>query len=116
MAFVALVIVAVPALIQFRRTARAAEQTLVAVEREIRPLTDQVHALLQDHRDLAQRATRELRELDGLALLAQEVLLRIVKLTGLLSGVGTVGRVVGAAQGLRRGVDAFIRHIAKGSG
>jgi len=116
LAFVALVIVAVPTLLQLRRTARAAEQTLVAIEREIRPLASQLHALAQDHRELAQRATRDLRELEGLALLAQEVLLRVVKLSGLLSGVGTVGRLLGAAQGLRKGVDVFIRHLTKGSG
>lgn len=116
LALVALVIAAVPTLLQLRRTARAAEQTLLAVEREIRPLTSQIHALLQDHRDLAQRATRDLRELEGLALLAQEVLLRIVKLSGVLSGVGTIGRVLGLAQGVRKGLDVFIRHLAKGSG
>ena len=116
LAFVALVIAAIPALLQVRRTARAAEQTLVTVEREIRPLASQFHALLQDHRDLAQRATRDLREVEGLALMAQEVLLRVIKLTGLLSGVGTVGRVLGVAQGLRKGVDAFIHTLGKRSG
>lgn len=115
-AFVALAIVAIPVLLQLRRTARLTEQTLAAVEREIRPLASQIHALLQDHRDLAQRATRDLRELEGIALLAQEVLLRVVKLSGLLSGVGTIGRLLGTAQGVRKGLDVFIRHLAKGSG
>jgi uncharacterized protein YoxC len=114
--FVVLVAAAIPTLLQVRRTARTAEQTLATVEREIRPLATQLHALLQDHRELAQRASRDLRELEGIALMAQEVLLRVIKLSGLLSGVGTVGRVVGVAQGLRKGIDVFIRQFAKRSG
>jgi uncharacterized protein YoxC len=116
LAFTALVVVAIPALLQVRRTARTAEQTLAALEREIRPLASQVHALLQDHRELAQRATRDLREIEAAVLLVQEVLLRVVKLSGLLSGVGTVGRVLGVAQGLRKGVDVFIQTLGKRSG
>jgi hypothetical protein len=116
LAFVVLVAVAVPTLLQVRRTARAAEQTLGTVEREVRPLAAQLHALLQEHRELAQRATRDLREVEGLALMAQEVLLRLIKLSGLLSGAGTVGRVLGLAQGLRKGMDVFIRQLAKRSG
>jgi hypothetical protein len=113
LAFLALVVAAVPVLVQLRRTARAAEQTLATVERELRPLAPQLHALLQDHRELAQRATRDLREVEGLALMTQEVLGRLLKLTGLLGGVGTVGRVLGVAQGLRKGVDVFIQRLAK---
>ena len=116
LAFVALVAVAIPALLQARRTARAAEQTLVALEREIRPLAPQLHALLQDHRELAQRATRDLREVEGIALMTQEVLLRVLKLTGLLGGVGAVGRVLGLAQGVRKGLDVFIQRLGKRSG
>lgn len=113
--FAVLVAVAIPALLQVRRTARTAEQTLGALEREVRPLAAQLHALLQDHRDLAQRATRDLREIEGAVLLVQEVLLRVVKLSGILSGVGTLGRALGLAQGLRKGVDVFIQTLGKRS-
>jgi uncharacterized protein YoxC len=115
LAFAVLVAVAIPALLQVRRTARTAEQTLGALEREVRPLAAQLHALLQDHRDLAQRATRDLREIEGTVLLVQEVLLRVVKLSGILSGVGTLGRALGLAQGLRKGVDVFIQTLGKRS-
>jgi uncharacterized protein YoxC len=114
LAFLGLVIAAVPALLQLRRTARAAEQTLAAIERELRPLAPQLHALLQDHRELAQRANRDLREVEGLALMGQEVLGRVIKLTSILGSVGTIGRMLGVAQGLRKGVDVFIQRIAKG--
>jgi uncharacterized protein YoxC len=115
-AFAVLVAVAIPVLLQVRRTARMAEQTLGALEREIRPLAAQLHGLLQEHRELAQRATRDLREIEGIVLLVQEVLLRIVKLSGVLSGVGTIGRVLGVAQGVRKGVDVFIQTLGKRSG
>jgi hypothetical protein len=114
LAFVVLVAFALPTLLQIRRTARAAELTLTAVEREVRPLASQLHALLQEHRELAQRASRNLRELEGVALMGQEILARAIRLTGILGGAGTVGRVLGVAQGLRRGVDVFIQRLGRG--
>jgi Bacterial protein of unknown function (DUF948) len=114
LAFLGLVLAAIPALLQLRRTTQAAEQTLATLEREVRPLTSQLHALLQDHRELAQRATRDLRELEGLVLMAQEVIGRLIKLTGILGGIGTVGRVYGLAQGLRKGLDVFIHRLGHG--
>lgn len=113
LAFLGLVIAAVPALLQLRRTARAAEQTLAAVERELRPLAPQLHALLQDHRELAQRANRDLREVEGLALMGQEMLGRVLKLTSIVGSFGTIGRMLGVAQGVRKGVDVFIHRMAK---
>jgi predicted PurR-regulated permease PerM len=113
LAFVVLVIVAIPALLQVRRTAQAAEQTLTTVERDLRPLIPQLHDLVQDHRELAQRATRDLREVEGLALMSQEVLGRVIKLTGILGSVGTVGRVLGVAQGVRKGFDVFVSRLSK---
>jgi hypothetical protein len=112
LAFLGLVLAAIPALLQIRRTAQAAEQTVATLEREVRPLTSQLHALLQDHRELAQRATRDLRELEGLVLMAQEVIGRLIKLTGILGGIGTIGRVYGVALGLRKGLDVFIQRLA----
>jgi uncharacterized protein YoxC len=116
LAFLGLVLAAIPALLQVRRTAQAAEQTLATFEREVRPLTSQLQALLQDHRELAQRATRDLREVEGLVLMVQEVIGRLIKLTGILGGLGTVGRAYGLAQGLRKGLDVFIQRLGKRSG
>jgi uncharacterized protein YoxC len=114
LAFLGLVIAAIPTLVQLRRTAQTAELTLTTLEREVRPLSAQLQGLLQDHRELAQRANRDLREVEGLALMAQEVLARLIKLTGLLGGMGTVGRVLGVAQGLRKGLDVFVSRLSKG--
>ena len=113
LAFLGLVLVAIPALLQLRRTARTAEQSVAAVERELRPLASQLHALLQDHRELAQRANRDLRELEGVVFMVQEVVGRAIKLTSILGSFGTVGRMLGLAQGLRKGVDVFIQRLAK---
>jgi hypothetical protein len=46
--------------------------------------------------------------------MGQEVLARAIRLTGILGGAGTVGRVLGVAQGLRRGVDVFIQRLGRG--
>jgi uncharacterized protein YoxC len=113
LAFLSLVIAAIPTLLQIRRTAQTADQTLATLERELRPVSTQLQGLLQDHRELAQRANRDLREVEGLALMTQEVLARLIKLTGLLGGVGTVGRVLGVAQGLRKGLDVFVSRLRK---
>lgn len=116
MAFVVLVIAAIPVLLQLSRAARSAEQTLTAVEREIRPLASQIQALLQEHRTLAQQATRDLREVEGLALRGQEILGRLTNLTSLLGSVGAVGRVIGVAAGVTKGANVFLRRLGRRRG
>src|SRR6185295_12961343 len=82
--------------LQVARTARQAEQTLATVDHELKPLTTQVQALLQEHRTLAQQATRDLRQIEGVAVMAQDVLGRVTNLTSLLA----VGALIGAAAAL----------------
>jgi uncharacterized protein YoxC len=116
LAFVALVIAVIPTLRQVARTARAAEQTLTTVDHELKPLTTQIQALLQEHRTLAQQATKDLRQIEGIALTAQEVLARVTNLTGLLASFGTVGRVVGVARGFQKGIDVFVHRLTRHRG
>lgn len=111
--FVALVIAVIPAVLQTARTARAAEQTLLSVDREVRPLMSQVQALLQEHRNLAQQTTKDLRQVEGVVLMVQDTLARLTNLTSLLAGFGTVGRVVGVARGLQKGIDVFVHRLAR---
>ena len=108
-AVLALVTFVIPVLLQLRRTAHAAEQALAAVEREIRPLTTTVQALVDAHRELAQRVNRNLQEVEGVVHTASEVVGRVAKVTSILAGVGAAGRVASFAQGLFKGVDMFIR-------
>lgn len=116
LAFLALVVFAIPVLLQVARTARAAEQTLASVDREVKPVTTQIQALLQEHRTLAQQATKDLRQIEGVALMAQDVLGRLTNLTSLLASFGTVGRVVGVARGLQKGIDVFVHRLARRGG
>jgi len=116
LAFLALVIALIPALLQVARTARQAEQTLATVDHELKPLTTQVQALLQEHRTLAQQATRDLRQIEGVVVMAQDVLGRVTNLTSLLASFGTVGRVVGVARGLQKGIDVFVQRLARHRG
>lgn len=112
-AVVVLVAFALPLLIQLRRTAKNAELTLTAVEREIRPLASQLHVLLQEGRDLIQRGNKELGELARFTATADELLARLGKVLGVLAGLGRVGQVVGVAQGVKKGVDVFVRRLGK---
>jgi uncharacterized protein YoxC len=116
LAFLGLVVFIIPVLLQLVRTARAAEQTLTTVDREVKPLTTQIQALLQEHRNLAQQATRDLRQVEGTVLMAQDVLARLTNLTSLLSSFGAVGRVVGVARGLQKGIDVFVHRLARRRG
>ena len=111
LAFLALVIAVIPTLLQVARTARAAEQTLTTVDHELKPLIIQVQALIQEHRTLAQQATKDLRQIEGIALTAHDVLARVTNLTGVLASFGTVGRVVGVARGLQKGIDVFVHRL-----
>jgi uncharacterized protein YoxC len=113
LAFLGLVVFIIPVLLQLVRTARAAEQTLTTVDREVKPLTTQIQALLQEHRNLAQQATRDLRQIEGTVVLAQDVLARLTNVTSLLASFGTVGRVVGVARGLQKGIDVFVHRLAR---
>jgi hypothetical protein len=104
LAFLVLALAAIPVLMQLARTARSAEQTLAAVEREVRPLASQV------------QATRDLRQVEGVVVMAQEVVARLTSLTALLGSFGTVGRALGLARGVQRGIDVFVHRLAHGRG
>lgn len=113
LALVALVVAIIPVLVQLTRTARTAEQALATAEREIRPVTSQLQALLQEHRGLAEQATRDLRRIEGLVDKGQEALGRVTALAGLLGSVGTVGRALGVAQALRKGLQVFVHRLGR---
>jgi len=113
LAFAALVIAAIPVVLQLRRTARAAETTLATFEREVRPLASRLDALLQDHRDLSQQATRDLKAVEELTTTAGEMLARVSRVTGIIGTLGTVGRAFAVARGLRRGARVFIERVSR---
>ena len=112
-AFSALAVAAILTLLELRRAAESAQQTLAAVEREVRPLAADVHALLDAHRELAQGASRNLKELERGVTAAQEVLTRVARVSSLLGSVGTVGKVVGVVQGLRKAARVFLRLLGR---
>ncbi len=116
LAFAGLAIAAIVALVQLRRTVQVAEQTLASVEREVRPLAADLHALLQQHRDLAQQATHNLRDVQGVVAAVQEVVARAGRLTSILGSVGTVGRTLGVAQGLAKGAAVFLSLLRRRRG
>jgi uncharacterized protein YoxC len=107
-AFAALAVTAILTLLQLRRTVETARETLAAVEREVRPLAADVHALLEAHRELALGATRNLRELERGVAAAHEVVARVGRVTSVLGSVGTVGKMLGLAQGLGKAVGTVL--------
>ena len=71
---VALVIVAILALLQVRRTAQTAEQTLATVDRSCARSSRSFTAWSRTTGRWPSGPPRDLREVEGLALMAQEVL------------------------------------------
>lgn len=100
---VALTVALVIALVALRRTVQRAEAVLAVVEREIRPVATQLESLAEELRGLSRQATRELERVSSVVRKVEDVSLAVVRIAGAVSTATQLGRVVGAAMGLRRG-------------
>ena len=110
---VALTAALVGVLIALRRTAQRAETVLAVVEREIRPMATQLEALAEELRGLSRQATRELERVSVVVRRVEEVSLAVVRIAGAVSTVTKLGRLVGAATGLRKGFDGFASRLRR---
>ncbi|MFQ5830251.1 MAG: hypothetical protein ACE5JD_14005 [Candidatus Methylomirabilia bacterium] len=99
------------ALEAIRRAANRAETVLMLVEREIRPTASELLALADELRGLSRQASRELERIAGGI---EDLSKRIGRLVAFVSGMTRVGQFVGAASGVRKGVDVFISRLRSG--
>lgn len=112
-AVVVLVSFLIPTLRQVRRTAHTAELTLQALEREIGPLTGQLHSTLMEAKDLTQRVSKEVDRLGDVSQGLAEIVEQGNRLMGLLVSLTRVGRVAQTALGLKRGIEVFFKVLTK---
>ena len=107
----------IPVLLAIKRTALKAETVLALLEQEIRPIAIQLHALADDLRALSRQASREMDRFGAAAGRVDELSRRIGKLVALVGGVTRVGQFVGAATGVKKGLDVFItKFLSKNRG
>lgn len=100
-------------LLSVRETARRAASVLGLVEREIRPLASQLEALAEDLRGLSRQVTREVDRVSVVVRRVEEVSLAVVRIAGALSAVTSLGRMVGVAAGVKKGLNVFAARLRK---
>jgi uncharacterized protein YoxC len=98
-------------LLDIKRGALRAETVLLLLEQEIRPTANQLQALAEELRALARQASRELDRIGAVAARVDNLTDRIGKLVALVGGVTRVGQLVGAATGVKKGLDVFITKL-----
>src|SRR5213083_1103386 len=90
--------VLVSTLLALKKTAVRAESVLHLLEREIRPMASQIEALIGELRALSHRANQELDRISVVVRRLEEVSVK-------------VARLAGAAAGVKKGLDVFIRRL-----
>jgi hypothetical protein len=113
---VALTVVLIPAIIAVRRSTLRAELVLITIEREIGPLIAHLQGLIDDLRTLVRQSNRELERLGLVAERISDLTDRAARLVNVVSGFTRIGQVVGAATGIKKGLDVFIHRLRRHGG
>jgi uncharacterized protein YoxC len=113
---VALTIVLVPMVLALRRAAERLESVLALIERELRPMAEQIQALVDDLRATSRDVREELERLGTLAERAHELSDGLGRVLAAVSGLTRAGQLVGVAAGLKSGLDMFLHRLRKDRG
>ena len=103
--------VLISTLLALRKTALRAESVLHLLEREIRPMASQIDSLTSELRALSHVATQELERVSVVVRRLEDVSAKVARLVGALSGLTRVGQLAGAAVGVKKGLDVFVRRL-----
>lgn len=106
-----LTVVLVSTLRALRKTAVRAEEVLHLVEREIRPMASQIESLAEEVRVLAHNANENMDRVSLVVQRAEDISHKMARLAGAIGGLTRVGQYAGAAAGVKRGLDVFIRRL-----
>jgi uncharacterized protein YoxC len=107
----ALTVALIVTLLALRKTALRAESVLQIVEREIHPMARQVESLTGELRALSSHANDELERVSIVVRRLEDVSTKVARLVGALGGLTQVGQLAGAAAGVKKGLDVFIRRL-----
>src|SRR6266511_2864241 len=103
--------VLVSTLLALKKTALRAESVLHLVEREIRPIASQIESLTGDLRTLSHHANQELDRISVVVRRLEDASVKGARLVGASGALTRVGQVAGAAVGVKKGLDVFIRRL-----
>src|SRR5437762_13156721 len=106
---VALTGVLISTLLALRKTVIRGENVLHQLEREIRPMASQIDSLTGELRALSHVATQELERISVVVRRLEDVSAKAGHVLGALSGFTRVGQLAGAAVGVKKGLDVFIK-------
>lgn len=98
-------------LLAIKRLALRAEALLLLLEQEIRPMAGQLQSLVEDLRAFSRHAGRDLDRVGAAAARLDDVCARIGRLVGVVGGMTRVGQFVGAAAGIKKGLDVFLARL-----
>ncbi len=113
---VALTVVLIPAIIAVRRSMLRAELVLTMIEREVGPLIADLQGLVDDLRTLVRQGNRELERFGVVAERITDLTERAAHLVNVVSGFTRIGQIVGAATGIKKGLDVFINRLRRHGG
>lgn len=103
--------VLVPTLLAVKRAAARAETVLMSLEREIRPMAGQLHGLTEELRALSKHTDENMERMGVVISRVDDVTTRVARVVGFVGGLTRVGQLVGAATGVKKGLDVFISRL-----
>jgi hypothetical protein len=81
------------------------------LEREIRPMASQLQGLTDELRALSKHTDQNVERVGAIIDRVDEVTTRISRVVGFVGGFTRVGQLVGAATGVKKGLDVFITRL-----
>ncbi len=103
--------VLLPTLLAVKRAALRAETVLMMLEREIRPMAGQLHGLSDELRSLSKHADQNVERLGVVIDRVDTMTTRVARVVDFVGGFTRVGQLVGAATGVKKGLDVFISRL-----
>ena len=103
--------VLVHTLLAVKRAAVRAETVLMILEREIRPMAGQLHGLTEELRTLSKHTDQNMERMGVVIGRVDDMTTRVARVVGIVGGFTRVGQLVGAATGVKKGLDVFISRL-----
>lgn len=104
-------VVLVPTLLAVKRAALRADTVLMLLEREIRPTAAQLHELSEELRALSKHADQNMERMGTVIDRLDDATAHVARVVGFVGGFTRVGQLVGAATGVKKGLDVFISRL-----
>jgi len=108
---VALTIVLISTLLSIKKTAARAESVLAQVEREVRPMANELESLTGELQKLSRNANDNLQRIGGIVDRVEDISVQAARVIGAVGGLTRIGQYAGMAAGVKRGVEVFLHRL-----